>query len=310
MPKVSIIIPTYNRARYLPEAINSVIDQTYHAYEIIVIDDGSSDETHKIVDDFISKYPEKLRYYHQENRGPAAARNKGIQESKGEYISFLDSDDLWLPQKLEKSITFLERFNFDWICTASYRIKDITKGIEKDVRKIDSSFLDSSGKKLNLLQGGIFLFSEVPLYLPSILARKECFDRVGLFDEAYRIGEDTDMWLRFEEADLKGGYLDEPLFIYRTSNNNITKHSNFTNLDEHIRLAKKHSKLLGLDKKIVKKSYSDFLWHAATVYYLQKKIVKSIKYSLSSVYFDPSIVKILKILKYGVNTLKGKLLRK
>ena len=102
---VSAIIPTYNSVNYISEAINSVLNQTYKNCEIIVVDDGSTDNTRKTVENYIRKYPHKIKYFYQENKGPSAARNKGIKEARGNYIAFLDSDDLWLPDKLEKQIS-------------------------------------------------------------------------------------------------------------------------------------------------------------------------------------------------------------
>ena len=102
MPKVSVIIPTYNRAHYICETIDSILAQTYRDYEIIVVDDGSADNTRKV----LQKYDGKVRYFYQKNRGPSAARNFGISQSQGEYIAFLDDDDLWTENKLELQIDF------------------------------------------------------------------------------------------------------------------------------------------------------------------------------------------------------------
>lgn len=116
MPKVSIIIPTYNSAKYIHDAIESVLNQTYQDFEIIVMDDGSIDNTKKVLRSYIES--KKIRYFYQKNKGPSAARNKGIREAKGEYIAFLGADDIWHKKKLEKSINFMNIYNFDWICTS------------------------------------------------------------------------------------------------------------------------------------------------------------------------------------------------
>ncbi|MFS8117396.1 MAG: glycosyltransferase family 2 protein, partial [Microcoleus sp.] len=104
-PQVSVIIPAYNGDRYIVQAVESVFAQTYTNWEIIVVDDGSTDETHQV----LQPYLDKIRYIYQENRGVAAARNRGIQEAKGEFIAFLDQDDFFLPDKLAAQIALFRQ---------------------------------------------------------------------------------------------------------------------------------------------------------------------------------------------------------
>jgi len=112
MPKVSIIIPTYNRARFLKEAIESVFNQTYLDYELIVVDDGSEDNTKQI----ITRYKDRLTYTDIPHQGVSKARNTGINLAQGEFICFLDSDDLWLPKKLEAQMDFFNSHPDALIC--------------------------------------------------------------------------------------------------------------------------------------------------------------------------------------------------
>src|SRR3990172_13226391 len=111
-PKISVIIPTYNRAAYLAEALNSVISQTYKDFELIVVDDGSTDNTEEAV----RRFTVDIKYIYQKNQGVSAARNRGISESGGEFLSFLDSDDLWEKRKLEKQIDFFEKNKCAKVC--------------------------------------------------------------------------------------------------------------------------------------------------------------------------------------------------
>ncbi len=104
MPKVSVIIPTYNRAHFLCEALDSALSQTFKDFEIIIVDDGSTDNTKQVLE----KYGSRIYYIYQENKGRAEARNTGIRRAKGEHIAFLDDDDIWLPNKLEKQVFFLD----------------------------------------------------------------------------------------------------------------------------------------------------------------------------------------------------------
>lgn len=110
MPTVSVIIPFYNNISWLREAVESVLSQTYSDYEIIVVNDGSPEN----VEEFLSFYKGKLRYYYKENGGSSTARNKGIDLAEGKYIAFLDSDDLWLPNKLEVQVEKMEYYNAVW----------------------------------------------------------------------------------------------------------------------------------------------------------------------------------------------------
>ena len=106
--KVSIIVPTFNREKHLDTALRSVFNQTFVDFEVIVVDDGSTDGTEAVVEQYQGFYPEKVRYFYQSNRGPGSARNLGIQKAVGEYIAFLDSDDVWDSRKLGHQVSFLE----------------------------------------------------------------------------------------------------------------------------------------------------------------------------------------------------------
>ena len=178
---VSVIIPTYNRSQFLAEAITSVLDQSYKNLELIVVDDGSTDQTSQIVQEFKDK---RIRYFYQENKGVSAARNLGFKQARGELIAFLDSDDLWLKHKLEKQVHFLLEGNF-WVVQCK----------EQWIRK---------GKRVNpcfkhLMPAGWFWEKALRLFLigPScVLLRREVFEEIGSFDTHYLACEDYELWLR------------------------------------------------------------------------------------------------------------------
>jgi len=181
MVKVSVIIPTYNRAYFLKEAIDSVLAQTYKDYELIVVDDGSEDETAQIV----KQYQNKLRYIFIPHQGVSRARNIGIQEAKGELIAFLDSDDLWLPQKIEMQVTFFTSHPEALVCQTE----------EIWIR----NGLRVNPKKYHLKPSGMIFAPSLKrcLISPSaVMMRKRLFDEVGLFDETMPACEDYDLWLR------------------------------------------------------------------------------------------------------------------
>jgi len=190
-PLVSVIIPTYNSAKYIEEALESVFKQTLQDFEIIVVDDGSTDGTGEILKD----YSDRIKYIFQKNSGPASARNKGIKIARGEYIAFLDADDLWMPTKLEKQVAMFDKNkNLGMVTTGACSFD------EKGVRGF------STYKRKKLMRGdvarNIFLHSDVGT--PTVMARKEVFEKVGLFEERTRQGEkvllshgsDDNMWIR------------------------------------------------------------------------------------------------------------------
>ncbi|MFA5014770.1 MAG: glycosyltransferase [Actinomycetota bacterium] len=184
-PKISVIIPCYNSARYLPSALDSVFSQTYQDFEVIAIDDGSTDSTREVLDIFLSKYPDKLRYLYQQNQGPSAARNKGIRHSKGEYVAFLDTDDIWLKEKLELQVKALSGTKAGLVYT-DYYIEDMISGESFSHRC--RPFNRMKFKKEFLLDNQIST--------PTLLIEKKCFEISGVFDESLHVAEDWDLWYR------------------------------------------------------------------------------------------------------------------
>jgi glycosyltransferase involved in cell wall biosynthesis len=208
MPKVSIVIPTYNSAQFLDETLQSVFSQTFNDFEIIVIDDGSTDQTRKV----LSKYDDRIRYFLQENGGPAKARNRGIRESLGEYIAFLDADDIWLPTKLEKQVSrFQQNPELGMVFT------------ENSCFDQNGIYLTSLGKRKKLMRGdlvkNIFLHSGVAT--PTVMVRREVFNQIGVFDEELYMSEDDNMWIRVT-ANFKAELIDEPLAKARTHSTRTT----------------------------------------------------------------------------------------
>ena len=133
MPRVSVIIPTYNREKYIAETINSVLDQTFSDYEIIVVDDGSADNTERLIRE---QFADEVIYLSKPNGGPASARNMGMRVAKGEYIAFLDSDDLWLPEKLAIQTRFMDAhpeigLTYSWALTKTGRKISGTETVEQ-----------------------------------------------------------------------------------------------------------------------------------------------------------------------------------
>ena len=211
MPRVSVIIPTYNQASYLPAAIKSVLEQTFQDFEIIVVNDGSTDNTSQEVINFSDP---RLRYFSQENRGLSAARNTGIQASVGEYIAFLDSDDVWLPQKLELQVALLDSRPEAALIYSDACLFDDRTGA------VTGKFLDGkrvfSGKVLKHLLSIQFIKPS------TVVVRRGVFETVGRFDESIREVQDREMWLRIaHQFNIEG--TDIPLVMVRNHETNVSK---------------------------------------------------------------------------------------
>lgn len=194
---ISIIIPTFNRCKTLKRALDSIVKQTYSEYEIIIIDDGSTDETTEMIQKF---FPE-VKYFYQTNSGVSAARNKGLTFAKGNWIAFLDSDDEWLPEKLESQINAIKSMPDYKIChTEEIWIRN---GIQVNQMK--------KHKKT----GGWIFRQCLPLCAmspSSILIHHSVFDDIGFFDTTLPACEDYDMWLRIT-AKYPVLYIEEPKII-------------------------------------------------------------------------------------------------
>lgn len=207
MQKVSVIIPAYNKADYTVKTIESVLSQTYKPIEIIVVDDGSTDNTRQL----LSQYSNSITYIHKENGGACSARNLGIKASTGAYIALLDCDDIYLPNKIELSVDYLNRnAQCGFVYTPVYFIDD----------KDNILRVYPSGN--NLCDGHINSRLLIKNFIPNstVVVRKACFWKVGFFDESIFTPADWDMWLRLSE-NYKAGYIKLPLTKYRISSNYI-----------------------------------------------------------------------------------------
>ncbi len=210
---VSVVIPAYNSADYTVETVESVMAQTYRNFEVIVVNDGSTDNTHLVLE----PYRGRLQYIYKENGGACSARNVGIRKAKGEYIAFLDCDDLWLPEKLEYSVAKLksdEQIGF--VCTSSFLIDTDGATTGKTLFKVD------------LQNAYVNLLNENFVVAPTVVMKRECLETVGLFDESIFIPADWDLWLRLAKR-FRIGFIDKPLSKYRQSSNYT-----FRNVDQFI----------------------------------------------------------------------------
>ena len=197
---ISVVIPAFNAEKYLAPALDSVLAQESVEQEILVVDDGSSDATGAIARSY-----KQVRYFFQENQGSAVARNTGIQNARGEFIAFLDSDDLWLPRKNRTQLDLLQS-RPELGCAIAKQRNFIAEGIERPFWLSDS-MLD-----------GRFLYS-----LGTVMVRRPVFDVVGFFDSYYRLSQDLDWFVRLSDAGVPVGWMfDELAMLRRAHSTNIS----------------------------------------------------------------------------------------
>jgi glycosyltransferase involved in cell wall biosynthesis len=210
---ISVVIPTYNYARFLPAALESVLGQTLPPDEIIVVDDGSTDETRDVVERYAAR---GVRYIRQESEGVSVARNRGIRESRGEFVAFLDADDEWLPEKLELQMSHFQQHPQAALVTGSEWEVDEEEGREPWLNRREP-------------KGAEFLYPHILVEnligSPSlVLVRRRCLETVGVFKEGMRLAQDWDLWIRMA-MHCPVGVVDAPLIHYRRHSASVSARS-------------------------------------------------------------------------------------
>jgi glycosyltransferase involved in cell wall biosynthesis len=258
-PKVSIIVPTYNRAEYIGKAIDSVFSQTYKHLEIIVIDDGSTDGTGQV----LKKYGDgdKVRYLYLDHVGVSEARNRGLQESSGEYIAFLDSDDVWLPVKIEKQLeVFRVNPEVGLVCSRAEVINENGEFVGEHKPEL---YAGSSLK--DLITHNFIVFS-------SVIIKKSILSKLGyFFDKKLDGAVDYDFALRFAQI-TEIYFLDEVLVRYRITSDAISRDS--------IKIYKRRISILEKFKETEKRREQNFLIKKRLkldIYCLSKEYLKKNK---------------------------------
>jgi len=213
MATFDIIIPAFNAARFLPFSLESVVSQTFDDWRILLVDDGSTDNTAEAVAPFLDRLGSKIRYIKQENRGLPAARNTAIRASTAEFLALLDADDMWLPCRLAESLNILvERPQVGLVY-------GLITGIDQENR-----LGITWGGNLSDADGHIapqIYMRKVELPCPTITFRRKCVDEVGFFDETMRATEDRDLWLRIA-LQYEVGFVPKVLAYYRLSPNSMS----------------------------------------------------------------------------------------
>jgi glycosyltransferase involved in cell wall biosynthesis len=258
LPLVSVVIPAYNASLFIAETLNSVIKQTYPNIEIIVVNDGSSDNT----DSVISAFSSEINYLIQTNQGVSAARNKGLSIATGKYICFLDADDWFFPNNIEKKVDLLE--------------KDISIALVHGIVDVTDSKLNSSGSQLKGKSG--FILNELLNYAPpaipcpsNAVIRTSILKELNGFDENLSTSADYDLWLRIAK-DNKVGFIDKLSIKYRQHDANM-----FSNIALQIHdleyIFNKHNKI-----KNIKRLKKNFYYSIAGAYYHKRRILSFFYY--------------------------------
>ena len=230
-PRVSVILPTFNRARFLPDAFASVRDQSYSDWELVVIDDGSTDDTPGVVAELSRDLGRPVVHHRQDNQGAYGARNTGLDLARGTYLAFFDSDDLWLPHHLERSVDALDRNgDIDWVYAACRLVDDATGAVLGPTTfEIDGQ--PRPFRRLRTRQSGdLHVFEdervlrcqiEHGLYagLQNSVIRRQVFEGRRFWPD-YRVTEDVQFLIRVLDAGIRLGYLTDVHVVYRVHSDN------------------------------------------------------------------------------------------
>lgn len=239
VPTVSVIIPTYNRRAYVQEAIDSVLAQTFTDYEIIVIDDGSTDGTGEAL---TARYGDRIRYVWQENQGESVARNRGIDMAQGEFIAFLDSDDLWLSEKLERQVQYLRKHS------AVGAVTCVALGVDTDNVPLPGHPQIGAGITERDFTPEALLLANRVGSPTNLVVRRSVISQIGGFDNRIRYGEDWDFAMRLRHA-AAIAIVKEPLSRVRFHANNQWRPHSAERLqqilDDHLSVVTRGVLLLG-----------------------------------------------------------------
>ncbi len=264
-PLVSIIVPAHNHAEYVSDCISSILDQDYANIDLIVINDGSTDDTGKIIEALLKKHPFGFRYITKANKGLIKALNQGIKLAHGEYICEIASDDMLLPGSIKKRVEYLRRHpGIDVVFADAYIIdNNIKTNIRLRVKK--KSYSSSEHSVKDLIEG------RAKIFFPSGMFRKSIFQKLDGFDEDFQYSEDVTIWYQLALY-AQIAYLDEPVMYYR-------KHSGNTSISPAFKIEIRREKIMALEK---------LLMHDVKIYektikrYLCSEYIKFIKLSLKT----------------------------
>ncbi len=282
-PLVSIIIPAYNAKLYIAETINSIISQTYQNWELILVNDGSKDNTAEIIHSFLKD--KRIQYHFQENAGVSVARNYGYSFSSGQYVAFLDADDLWLPHRIEKMVDKFQDEVSIGLVHSYMQVIDEHSQLQNGVYK---------GKEGHILES-LLLWEGCNIPAPSsILVKRDVVEKIGGFDKDLSTAADQEFFFRVANL-YKVGMCKEVLGLYRVHGNNM--HQNVSNMEkDHIRAYQK-AKNYGLfkSKRFQRNCFSNlYLILAGSWWVNGNNKLRSINFMIKAILqYPPNISKLL-----------------
>ena len=228
---ISIIIPAYNAEKYIAETINSVLSQTYKNWELIIVDDGSTDDTAKIVKAFCDK-DDRIQYFYKENSGVSDTRNYGMEKAKGDYFALLDADDVWEKENLQEKLNVLiQESEYDWVFSNMYNANANAEIIEEAAKGKDDNIL----KSILEWKGEV-----VPGPSSNVVFKRKSYDNGVRFDKKFSTAADQDFTIQLA-AKYKGFHINKPLWRYRILNNSMS-HNIAVMEKDHIGVFKKAAK--------------------------------------------------------------------
>jgi glycosyltransferase involved in cell wall biosynthesis len=291
MSSVSVIIPAYNSASYVCGALNSVLGQTLQDFEIIVVDDGSKDDTKQVVAPYLSD--SRVRYLFQENRGLPGARNAGAKIAQSEYFAFLDADDFLAPTALETMRKRFEETGAEWCNVGLLKLE----GEKKTVRH---AVMPAGDLLLAVLEDDFI--TRCPFF------PRDQFYAIGMYDEEIRVREDWDINIRLIEAGKRCVIIDEPLYLYSRTEGSITTGNRRRLLFYTEKLMRKHHKRLadGGNREIGK-IYAVNMWHLARQYFYEIKDVREgLRCMGESLRYDMNVFRLFHPLIHRIDVALGR----
>jgi len=275
-PRVSVVVSAYNHEKYIRALLDSILNQTFKNYELIIIDDGSTDSTADVIEEVAKQYPEKIRFIRQQNNGLARTINTAFKMCRGEYIAPVGSDDVWLPNKLQEQIG---KFDEDPQLSLVYSDINVISEDGEVLYRYNKFVKPYWGQIAEHLFAGNFISGIVPMY------KRELFEKFGYWDERYIIASDYEFSLRISPY-IKVGYVNKVLALYRIHKHNSSILSAERVILESLSVIEdflvSHPGLI--KKSVILRTKSILYLRLVKAYIIKKDGKKAIKYGIKSCY--------------------------
>ncbi len=317
--KVSVIIPTYNRAKFIPNAVLSIINQKYNNIEIIIVDDGSTDNTQAVVNSLKEKYSNIIYCHNERSKGPSGARNTGIIKSSGDYVSFLDSDDIWMEDHIMKGLEILNKYPEIDVLFGNYSVVDFHShkhlfnffDQKKTLHTLKSVQLSSG---IKVLRDNLFkaLIQDNFFHLGSSIVRKLLINGI-LLDESIMLSEDRDFAIKlYKQANATFAFREDPVFIAYKHDSNTNSPAQYNQSDlhysqhvieAHLYLFTKYLRIYNLsynEKRILTKLIAKKLSNLSYLYGKDKEYQNALSFMLKSFKYGLTFIQLINIMKVSI----------